>query len=280
MNVSILSFNTGLFACHQIGHARGSALFSPIGKHFERRERMPKAILAENADIVCLQEVYHEDDRVFFSDALTAMYPYVQYQLPRPWPEWNGDLAVFSTFPIERALDVPYTVNPFISKVTRRWYSMYWFNVGGRHLSLCHMHPLARGLYFSMDSKTSVYYKTTQMEQVLADEHVTEDTILVGDMNIGPDKHRETYERVLARGWKDSILGSTLSGRDTITWSAQNPLTKQLFFSSHRSAYIDHVLTHQRGSWRAEGKVTLNTPVDGMFLSDHFGIFANISARI
>lgn len=279
MNVSILSFNTGLFACHQIGHAPGSALFSPAGKHFERRERMPRALLAENADIVCLQEIYHEDDRAFFADALKSHYPYVQYQLPRPWPEWNGDLAVFSKFPITRALDVPYAVNPFLSKFTRRWYSLYWFDINGTQLSLCHMHPLARSLYFSMDSKTSVYYKTTQMEQLLTDEHVTRDTVLVGDMNIGPDMHRETYERVLARGWEDSILGSSLSGRNTITWSAQNPLTKQLFFSSNRSAYIDHVLTHQDGIWRAQGKVILNTPIDDMFLSDHFGILAKISNK-
>ncbi|MDX8431322.1 MAG: endonuclease/exonuclease/phosphatase family protein [Candidatus Algichlamydia australiensis] len=159
--LSVLTFNT-------------CALPSVLPKWFggmppvnERKEEVVDFIHQQDADLVCLQEVWDPYFRKFLVEELKEEYPHIFTKIgPSCWGMDSG-LFIASKYPVIETLYIPYDNNGSIpDRVIHR--GVFTFKIGGHKIGVTHLQP----------GSTKREIRRSQVAQIPEDCE-----ILIGDLN-------------------------------------------------------------------------------------------------
>jgi endonuclease/exonuclease/phosphatase family metal-dependent hydrolase len=272
-NFSILTFNTGLFFVPFLGRSIGLKWFCPVGNFYERRKKMPEELLKTNADVICLQEVYHQDDKMWFLGKLKEVYPYSEVNHRKMNWQAPNSLMIFSKFPITKHSLHLFIKHPYGEKVTRKGFTVSEIDLDGKGISVVNTHSTIGGLPHSGNLKIAVltqHRHTNRMLNVIENKH---NDLIVGDLNTGPVYSPTGYKILLKAGYVD-VFGN--NKKEPITYSAKNSNSKDRAFMDSWEHRIDHVLMSSKTTLVLEkSEIVLKEK----HLSDHFGVIAEFKVK-
>lgn len=281
MSISICSYNTGLLRVQLFG----CKLFE-FSKHVERRAtQIADTILEDAPDIICFQEIFSKRHFERIENSLRRTHPYsTNGRSFRPKFVGSG-LAIFSRF------EIIYT--------SHHWYKHqlldeFFFapkayltaTIDIPHYGLVEIintHTTAGGSRHHPESKIVDLRRAAQLSEV-ADFALQRDTsvfhsLLIGDLNCGPEASRGNYEELLAVGFSDLVVAAHGKECPPITW---NPVNSLNVSSPHRTSppqRIDHILSISSGTVKSFDYRLIGTAetvrVDDNFSctpSDHYGV--------
>lgn len=181
-----------------------NAWIMPFGSvdMFGRTKRMGPAILALEADVVCLQEVWYED-------AATALSIMLSPRLPHSIIG-GGGLMTLSRWPIVHMEFVPFDEHPGNSMVERLakkgWLRTVLMTPLGP-VEVVNTHLVWEGHRTEIPREERVHQAQVQALVRALTQHKDHPTILCGDLNhraIANDKPTEDFAQWLASGFVDS----------------------------------------------------------------------------
>jgi len=279
---SIVTFNAAV----QDVRLLGRSLYCPAACPAERLARVPRALLDLDADIVCLQEVFHRGWREWLCGALGRIYPHVA-GLDSGWPglRLGNELLVLSRFPLSHArLRRFKSAAPEELRFTSRGFQELSVHVPALgEVLLCNVHASAGGLDEHPESPVMEEIRARQIDELLQDRGQEKPLLLVGDLNAGPQSSVRNYRQLLAAGLVDACAAAGIRG---VTWDPANPLV-----AAGREAHlppqrIDHVfvnrgLAAQAACSMAQIMLTerlVDSRQGRLPLSDHYAIRAEFRA--
>lgn len=280
--LKIITFNLGLLDIRILGRT----MFKPTDFIQQRAKVIPQHLLARNADVIALQEIYEKRDIDYFIQELKAVYPYYYFKHPSRIKLNNG-LMVFSKFPFVDMTGQSQQEKGPIDEwfIADRGLLSTTIQVNDKTLiNLVNLHATSGGTLNKQDSDKMNFMRQTQMEQALklALSGNTEYQIIVGDINAGPDISPMNYKYLLENDFTDAY--DAYSKRSGIavkpTWYGANPLNAMRGYTSNDAQRIDHIYLSKRLSMNStivsaerifdENMVTVNGKAYP--LSDHYGV--------
>ena len=120
--------------------------------------------------------------------------------------------------------------------------------------------------------------RAAQIQQIVDSTDSSEKTLLVGDLNAGPDSSPDNYQQVLDAGFVDTFFSNG------ITWDPANPLV-EVGLESHlppnvltTSLLINSSQPGARSSTRqiVMDEKPLQTRLGATPLSDHYGVLTTL----
>lgn len=234
---SIISFNAAV----QDIRLFGRALYRPVPFPAERLRRIPRALLDLDADIVCLQEVFHRKWRAWLCQTLSRVYPHAA-GLETGWPglRLGNELLVLSRFPLSRTrLHRFRTATPEELRYTSRGFLELAVQIPAvGEVLLVNLHASAGGVREHPESPVMEEIRSRQIDELLKRDVAHRPMLLTGDLNAGPHSSVANYRQVLGSGMIDAC---EQAGIDGVTWDPGNPLV-----AGGREAHllpqrIDHV---------------------------------------
>ncbi len=286
--VQFLTLNTGLIECRLLDFQ----LYRAVPFVSERVSALPDALREIGADVVCLQEINRRPHKRLVAEALSDLYPYHSGFRDVRGLIGSG-LMLLSRHPIE---DI--RINPFgIGTVEERLFSqraMLDCSISIPALGRCrvvNIHATAGGLFLHPEGRKAESYRTRQIRELLASPSQTphQITVIVGDLNAGPNVSDANYRQVLDGGYVDAFIeyvaAHDASSHLPITWDPQNPLNAGGPHNGSRPQRIDHVFISKDDAPRfrvADARIVLDEPRvalphgDPVTVSDHYGLVTRI----
>ena len=217
---SIVSFNAAV----QDIRLFGRTLYQPVPFPAERLRRIPRALLDLDADIVCLQEVFHRKWRAWLCETLNRVYPHAA-GLETGWPglRVGNELLVLSRFPLSQTrLHRFRAATPEELRYTSRGFLDLAVQIPAiGEVMLVNLHASAGGLREHPESPVMEEIRCRQIDELLKRDIVHRPMLLVGDLNAGPHSSIANYRQVLGSGMID---GCAEAGIEGVTWDPANPL--------------------------------------------------------
>jgi endonuclease/exonuclease/phosphatase family metal-dependent hydrolase len=257
----------------------------PINRHIaERLAAAPQALAAINADIVALQEAYHDADRDALIAGLLDIYPYVA-ESPRRRSFVGSGLLLLSKYPLH---DVEFLA----CEGAPRWTYPFWMQglllagidlPGVGHVRIVNVHLAPSLPRRDAEMPASIANRAREIAQLVS-VAATEPgpSILIGDYNASETICPDIYRQILALGYEDSYVSVHGSpSLSAVTWDPANVLNAAGPFAAAPPQRIDHVFVRS-GEGRAitsdSAAIVLQEPtvtIDGsryVSLSDHYGV--------
>jgi endonuclease/exonuclease/phosphatase family metal-dependent hydrolase len=281
VKLRILTLNAGLlsFFC-------GRICFSPFVE--ERAAALPASLRLLNADVVALQEVYHQTHRDLILSQLHDLYPFAGFVRRRRFLGLENGSMVLSKVPLSAKLEL-FRHAPLDETFLDSKGSLLCeldFGESGT-LAVLNMHTTAGGMRLHPEARRADYIRSKQIAQflTLANE-LNKPTIIVGDLNAGPGVSEENFRQVLKAGY-ESVYDVLCGNKEDVTWDPQNALNRKSPHSACPPQRIDHVLIRkidfESGCLRPlNAEICCReevVPVSNgakVTISDHFGLWADI----
>ena len=262
----------------------GRPLFCPVPWPRERLRHLPAALAALDADIICLQEMFHPPLQDWLRHALAPRFPHVAGLQTGSAPlRLGNELLVLSRFPLGGA-----RLHRFGHAAREEWIfaSKGFLHVqaeipGLGTVDLVNFHTTAGGARAHPESPEMEAIRARQLSQILDVVMPLPRAILVGDLNAGPHTSTHIYKEVGAHGFVDAFLAG---GGEGMTWDPANPLAARSRESHLPPQRIDHVflsgtLVEQLAPRSA--RLILHehgaaTPGGDMPYSDHYGVLTEL----
>ena len=275
--ISILTFNAAI----QDVRILRQSMYRPLNAIDSRLAELINQLKLIDADIVCLQEIYHPDLQHKLYSAVQSIYPHaIGFAMNRFKLRLGSELLIFSKFHLHdeeffrfkcATLEERCFTSKGFQKVTVNLPKVGKINLFNFHMS-------AGGYRSHPESRAMETIRFTQIQQLL---NITLDkmpTLLVGDLNAGPEASNNNYRQVLNDGFKDSFKMADGNG---LTWDPENPLVLSGSESYLPAQRIDHIFVNHAALSRLSpisGEVVLTEKsihVDknqSIPISDHYGV--------
>ena len=268
---SILTFNAGLIDIRMLG----IPVYRPLPGVPGRLRRLPDALAALDADIVCLQEVYQRRQQDWLRRALGDRYPHAA-GMPAGGFRLGSDLMVLSKYPITAIRSLRFEVAMTEERLfTDRGFQLVDLElpVAGS-VRLVNLHASAGGLFRHPEGAAAETIRTRQIDQVLRSAGEGP-VVLAGDFNAGSEASPVHYRMVLDAGYRDAFAAADGAGA---SWDPRNPLVaggKEHHLQAQR---IDHVFLNHSAAAKlrpADARIVLDGSPP---LSDHYGVLVEFEA--
>ena len=243
----ILTFNAGLLSINMFGYP----LIVPTDYIEERLQYIPAALIAMNADVIALQEVYTKPHQDYLIAHLSEIYPHYVSKRNRSIGLPNG-LMFFSKYPIVEWEYYQFDdAGPFDEKLIANkgtlTITVSLDDLG--NLTLYNVHPTSGGMLNGQDDPDIETKRQNQIDEVLQLTKRTNKgmSVVLGDFNAGPQISNRNYESLFAHGFVD-VYKRVCESRgecEKITWDAQNPLNISGTHSTSPSQRIDHIYVQE-----------------------------------
>ncbi|XP_063823205.1 putative neutral sphingomyelinase [Ostrinia nubilalis] len=227
----------------------------------ERIHAIAKYLMESSHTLVCLQEVWSENDYLFIKDSLKEVLPYSYYFYSGVL---GSGLCVFSKWVIQDVFFHQWPLNGYIHKI----HHGDWF--GGKGVGLCrikcgdrliniyctHLHAEYHEDDMYLAHRVLQAYSTAELVNLT--KSPADVSILAGDLNTGPD---DLSYRIISQlpslvdPFDLECEGSDPKVRKPSGTcdNANNSYTAQkLAEASPEGKRIDHILFHVSPSWEAE----------------------------
>ena len=262
----------------------GRSLYCPVAWPRERLRHLPAALESLDADIVCLQELFHRPMQDWLRDALSPSFPHVAgLQSGSVSLRLGNELLVLSRFPLGVA-----RLHRFGHATREEWIfaSKGFLHVqaeipGLGTVDLVNFHTTAGGARAHPESPEMETIRARQISQILDVVMPLPLTFLIGDLNAGPQTSTHIYKEVVDHGFVDAFLAGGGAG---MTWDPANPLVARSRESHLPPQRIDHVFLS--GSLAEQltprsARLILHehgaaTPDGPMPYSDHYGVLTEL----
>jgi len=274
--LSILTLNAAI----QDVRLFGRSVYCPVPHTRERLAALPDELSAVDADIVCLQELFHPHLQRLLHRHLRNVYPYASgFARPGPSLRLHSEFLVMSRYPLSADRLHRFRAAPREERLfTCKGYHELSVAVPGLGaIDVLNVHATAGGLHAHPQSPTMERIRARQVHQVLVHSQRSRMAILAGDLNAGPHSSTDIYAQVLDAGFTDAFAGA---GGEGISWDPANPLVaggRERHLPAQR---IDHVfLSHSlAGKLRPVSAAivlagrSVETGTQRVPVSDHYGV--------
>mgnify|MGYP001619461940 CR=1 FL=1 len=280
MRLRIVSFNAAIQDLRVFGHS----LYCPVAWPRERLRQLPAALATLDADVICLQELFHRPLQRWLCAQMAAAFPYVAgLDTSRPPLRLGNELLVLSRFPLHGArLHRFVQAAPEEQRFTCKGFLDLKVEIPGLGaVGLVNFHATAGGARAHPESEEMEAIRSQQVAQLLGIADPDLPILMVGDLNAGPHTSTHIYKELCGRGLVDVFAAA---GGDGMTWDPANPLVARGRESHLPPQRIDHVFLSatlaDRLAPRAAHTVLHEhdapTPWGGMPLSDHYGVLTDL----
>lgn len=276
----IVSFNAAIQDIRLLGRS----IYCPVAWPRERLRHVPEALLALEADVLCLQEMFHRPLQEWLCRQMGSRYPHVA-GLARPGPalRLGNELLVLSRHPLADARLFRFRdAAPEERRFTNRGFLHVRVDVPGLgSVDLINFHTTAGGANAHPQNLRMETIRRRQVVQMLDHARTLPLPLLVGDLNAGPHTSMDIYKELLGRGHVDAFSSA---GGEGITWDPANPLVARGGEAHLPGQRIDHVFLSgelQRLVSPVAAHIALHehvalTPGGPMPCSDHYGISTDL----
>lgn len=195
------------------------------------------------ADVICLQELFHPVDRDRILNALKKVYPYSAYpriKQSRFNKKLSSGLLTISKHPIH---DIQHTVcaNQMMDEklIAPKGYLITEMSIGNNNIiQIINIHTTGGGMFFHPESKLSDKTRLLQIQEALGNCDQKLAIVLCGDLNCGPDVSMPVFLEVASTLQLDYKLPANFH----VTWDPKNPLNQNSPHSSSPPQFIDHII--------------------------------------
>ena len=243
---SIGTFNVAIFYL-QIFKFR---YFEPTNFTKERLQNLPNYIRDSNIDIIGIQEIYKEKDKLHLIDKLKDIYPYCVYY-DRKFATglmFKNGLLFFSKIPIKSAQFALFDDNILIEKLTvDKGILSIQVEIAGHDVIVTNTHTTVGGLSFANSDKAQIVRKE-QLEQVI---ELTQSSqvplqIILGDFNSGKCLAENNYQYMLDNNFIDTYLHNCIKFCDAVTWDPKNKLNIDSYYENCQPQRIDNIFVNPK----------------------------------
>lgn len=278
----LITYNLGLLDIRTLGSSR----FKPTEFIRQRAQLLPQYLLARDADVIALQEIYEKHHINYFIKNLQETYPYYFFQ-HKSKIKLNNGLMVFSKYPFTAvSAESQKEKGPIDEMIIadRGLLSTVISLDENTLLNLVNLHATSGGTLNAQDSDKLNKMRQRQLQQAhtLANYKNTEFQIITGDINAGPNISAINYQFLLDKGYSDVYKDySETNGSELLpTWSGDNALNSMRGYTDKDQQRIDHIylseqLTNNSRILKverifADDVITVNGK--SYPLSDHYGL--------
>lgn len=278
--LKILSFNAAILDIRIIGYS----VYRPVDFIEQRLSELIRVLRKLDADVVFLQELFHRKYQSALCRALADIYPYTTGQTYLgPGLRLGNELITLSKLPLFKGALMRFTQAP--TEELRHTSKGFYFNeldLGKQGtFQLINYHVSAGGKHSHPESTKMETIRAAQIQQILDNITANKKTLLVGDLNAGPDSSHDNYQQVVDAGFIDTF---NEAGGQGVTWDPQNPLVEAGLESHLPAQRIDHIFIDQNLSSMCEvihsqiviDEKPLRTGLGATPLSDHYGVLTTI----
>ena len=286
--ISIATYNTGLIRA-QIA---GFTIFE-FAPHVEVRSKyISSTVLSAEPDIICFQEIFSRRHLKRIAASLEATHPH-RYAPKSLRPKIFGSgLALFSKYPILRCSGFWFKSQLLEESLfAPKAYIAVTLDTGNSGLlEVINCHTTAGGSKHHPESTIADRCRQLQLDEMVDFSHQRDPSVvhslIVGDLNCGPEASRSNYESILSRGFTDLVVRAYPSGLAPVTWDPKNPLNVESPHKMSPPQRIDHVLANSRSSLfvddykliGTESTVELSTD-SRCTPSDHYGVVVSLRSE-
>ncbi len=275
--ISILTFNAAI----EDVRIFGKSMYCPADYIQARLEALTKYLEILNADIICLQELFHTKLQHQLYASLEATYPYAAgFARPGLKLRLGSELIILSKFPLRDGKLIRFTHAAMEERIftSKGIYQIIVELPDLGALLLVNFHMTAGGLRKHPESQHMETIRSTQIQQLLNIVPDDVPTILAGDLNAGPEASKNNYLELLDRGYIDAY---TMTGGNGITWDPDNPLVKLSNEGHLPPQRIDHIFINkeaERYLKPTSGNIVFDdssvqlSDKTCISLSDHYGV--------
>ncbi len=277
----IVTFNAAV----QDIRALGRSLYCPVAWPRERLRQLPAALASLDADIICLQEMFHRPLQNWLRHALASRFPHAaEPQSQAPSLRVGNELMVLSRFPLtsarlHRFSDAALEERLFTSK---GFLHVKAEIPGLGNIDLVNFHTTAGGARAHPESPAMEAIRARQISQLLDTVMPLPRTLVVGDLNAGPHTSTHIYGEMGVRGFVDAFAAS---GGRGMTWDPANPLVARGRESHLPAQQIDHIFLSAvlaecmtpESACVALREHNVVTPEGNMPCSDHYAVLTELT---
>lgn len=261
--MKVVSFNVGLLVYDLIK----IPLFTTTPFVKERLKVLPSVLRDSQADLICLQEIYHIDHKFFLSQELKDQYPFIYFEHKGFRLAMENGLMILSKQKLK-------SFEQFTFKDSR-WEEKLFASTGFQIFSLnnirfYHIHLTAGGI-LGPEHKQAELLRQNQIQQLVKDISAQE-VIILGDFNCGPTVSVRNYQTIVDAGFMNITS-------DKITWDPQNPLNSHGIHAHCPPQSIDHVMANFVMNAKSSvcfDDAIVDTKKGKVTPSDHYGVCLDI----
>ena len=261
----------------------GCSMYRPVDFIQQRLIALAKQLEVLKPDVICLQELFHPDLQQQLYSSLQSIYPHVTGFAKTGFKlRLGNELITFSKFPLKNENLIRFSQATTEERLftSKGIYQMTLESPIGE-IQLINMHMTAGGLRHHPEDHRLEKMRANQIQQMLASVTNNAPTLLVGDLNAGPDSSRTNYLSLLEKGYTDAFTEVNGSGN---TWDPGNPLVASNNESHLPTQRVDHIFLNQAALKLFEpvsGNIVLNehsidlSSGEKIPISDHYGLLVN-----
>ena len=292
----VLTFNCGLLRWRVLGY---TAFASPpfVPERFEAIVcSLPKLLESRLVDVCALQEVYEAEH---VERLVRAMSPYMPYHARvdnHRVLQFHNGLLIFSRHPID---DVSLRKHARSSMLERLFGCKSCLTIrvslpSGRSLSLTNLHTTAGGGADPESTAVDDVRESELLEVMEVCEHTQaagHESVIIGDLNAGPDCSAANYHLLARHGYTDAA--ADVKPPLGPTWCASSKLNNLTVFAKCPDKRIDHLFLHPQASLvPCHAETVFTEPVvrvpapepdtaqlSLVPLSDHYGVLFELDMR-
>lgn len=279
-SLRIISYNCGLLRMKVFG----TDVMSNPPFVIDRFPCLSKALLDSDADIIALQEIYESGHVKSLLKDVEEKYPYSARMNSSYFWQFHNALLFLSKYPILKSETIKHKQSAFVeSCLASKSMQTVEVDTPMGAMLFVNMHTTAGG--FSPESKAADNVRKSELDEAMrACKDYNEGTcvsILLGDMNMGPEASKVNYEHVLNEGFTDEVIGELekVEG-ETGTWSPENILNKTGPHGHCPAQRCDHLFLEKKSPltvtsarlFMKEPFVESKAAGQKITLSDHYGL--------
>jgi endonuclease/exonuclease/phosphatase family metal-dependent hydrolase len=283
--VSVATFNTGLIRAQIAGHTIFE--FAP---HVEIRSKYIAGTLQRfDPDIICFQEIFSKKHLKQILDSLGKTHPYTYAPFSFRPKIFGSGLALFSKYPILQSNFYWFKCQLFEEALfAPKAFMVVTVDVGSFGLiEIVNCHTTAGGSKHHPESHAADNCRQLQLGEIIEllmqrDASIAH-SLLVGDLNCGPEASKSNYEFLISRGFADLTVIAHPVSRPAITWDPENSLNVESPHKTSPPQRIDHILGHSRAKLIVDGYRSIGkeptvevSPKIRCTPSDHYGVMLTL----
>jgi endonuclease/exonuclease/phosphatase family metal-dependent hydrolase len=199
--LSILTFNTAI----QDIRILGQSVYRPVKYIKERLEELSKQLTKLSPDIICLQELFHPSLQQQLYGMLKSDYPYFNGFAKTGFElRLGNELLIFSKFPLQEGKLFRFSNAAIEERLfTNKGFHITFLDSPMGEMQLVNMHMTAGGLRDHPEDQHMEKIRSNQIQQLIKTISNGMPTLLVGDLNAGPETSQKNYHAVLDAGFTD-----------------------------------------------------------------------------
>lgn len=285
--MKILTFNMALLDFKIFGFR----ILRPT-KYLElRMSIIPDKIIALDADVVCLQEVYKTSHKRKLEHTFSKHYPYCFYKKSNTLLGFDNGLMIlsknkFDSLHFERLISQPFEE----SLLSKKGLINVCLQINGIKYTITNTHTTASGGGFQQDNARVEALRDSQISQIINSterikkENNSDCAIICGDFNCGPQVSESNYALVLYKGYVDTFKIN--NSEEFPTWDPDNILNQDSpVFKASPKQRIDFIFCDKHSIEKfseIKSKIVFTESLieveeKNIPLSDHYGVFTEMN---